>query len=153
MAGASKLREQRAFIAARHKARHFAVQALFQWDMAGNLLSDIEQHFREDFDFSGADEAYFCEMLHRVAAQADALDQQYSPLLDRRVDELGTVERALLRMSTYELMHRADVPFKVVIDEAVSLAKKFGATDSHKYINGVLDGLARQLRAAETGAG
>lgn len=143
------LRDRRALTAGRRKARHFAVQGLYQWEVAENSPADIEQHFRDDFDLKGIDDAYFCELIHRIPAEVVSIDQQYSPLLDRKLDELGIVERALLRIATYEFLHRADVPFRVVIDESVSLAKKFGATDSYKFINGVLDRLARELRAPE----
>ncbi len=87
-----------------------------------------------------------------MPAQVDELEATFEPLLDRRITDLDPIERTLLRMGTFELRERIDVPYKVVINEAVSLAKKFGATDSHKYINGVLDKVARQLREAEVGA-
>lgn len=138
--------------AERRKARHYGMQALYQWHMAGAPLTDIEAEFRSEYDFSHVDLAYFQALLHEVPARADELDRSLEPLLDRRVDELDPIELTLLRMGLFELSHRIDVPYKVVINEAVALAKKFGATDSHKYINGVLDRAARQLRKVETGA-
>ena len=135
--------------AERRKARHYGMQALYQWHMAGAALTDIEAEFRADYDFAHVDLEYFQALLHGVPACVDELDATFEPLLDRGIDDLDPIERTLLRMGTYELIERLDVPYKVVINEAVALAKKFGATDSHKYINGVLDKAARQLRKAE----
>jgi N utilization substance protein B len=138
--------------AERRKARHYGMQALYQWYMAGASLSDIEAEFRADYDFSHVDLEYFQALLHGVPAAVDELEASLSPLLDRKLDELDPIERTLLRMGAFELRERPDVPYKVVINEAVALARKFGATDSHKYINGVLDKLARQLRKVEIDA-
>lgn len=138
--------------AERRKARHYGMQALYQWYMAGASLNDIEAEFRADYDFSHVDLEYFQALLHGVPACVDELDASFEPLLDRKLDDLDPIERTLLRMGTFELRDRIDVPFKVVINEAVALAKKFGATDSHKYINGVLDKAARELRKVETEA-
>ncbi len=138
--------------AQRRKARHYGMQALYQWLMAGAPLNDIEAEFRSDYDFDHVDLEYFQALLHGVPACVDELDAAFEPLLDRDIDDLDPIERTLLRMGIFELKDRIDVPYKVVINEAVALAKKFGATDSHKYINGVLDKAARQLREAETAA-
>ncbi|HAN29935.1 MAG: transcription antitermination factor NusB [Halieaceae bacterium] len=138
--------------AERHKARHYAMQALYQWHMAEAPVSQIEAEFRSDYDFNHVDLEYFQALLHGVPGCVDELEATLAPLLDRKLDELDPIERSLLRMGIFELQQRIDVPWKVVINEAVSLAKKFGATDSHKYINGVLDKAARQLRKAETDA-
>jgi N utilization substance protein B len=135
--------------AERRKARHYGMQALYQWHMAGASLSDIEAEFRADYDFSHVDLAYFQALLHEIPACVDELDAALEPLLDRKLDELDPIERTLLRMGMFELTRRIDVPYKVVINEEVALAKKFGATDSHKYINGVLDKAARELRKVE----
>jgi len=129
------------------------MQALYQWYMAGAQLNVIEAEFRADYDFDKVDGEYFSAVLHGVAADADGLDEAFTPLLDRALHDLDPIEHTLLRMGTWELRERIDVPYKVVINEAVALAKKFGATDGHKYINGVLDKLARELRKAEVGAG
>jgi N utilization substance protein B len=139
--------------AERRKARHYGMQALYQWHMAGASLSAIEAEFRADYDFAHVDLAYFQALLHGVPARVEELEAIFVPLLDRRIEELDPIERTLLRMGTWELAERVDVPYKVVINEAVTLARKFGATDSHKYINGVLDRVAHQLRQAEVGAG
>ena len=138
--------------AERRKARHYGMQALYQWYMAGASLGDIEAEFRGDYDFSHVDLEYFQALLHGVPGCVDELDATFEPLLDRKLDDLDPIELTLLRMGTFELRERIDVPFKVVINEAVALAKKFGATDGHKYINGVLDKVARELRKVETEA-
>jgi N utilization substance protein B len=128
------------------------MQALYQWEMAGASLNDIEAEFRADYDFSHVDLEYFQALLHGVPANLDELEARLEPLLDRKLDDLDPIERTLLRMGTYELASRPDVPYKVVINEAVALTKKFGATDGHKYINGVLDKVARELRKVEIDA-
>ncbi len=137
-------------IGARQKARHYAVQALYQWILAGATPAQIEAEFRTDNDMSAVDLDYFHEMLFSVIANADALDALFVPHLDRELHELDPVSLAQLRLSTYEMQTRIDVPWRVVIEEAVRLSKKFGPTDSFKYLNGVLDKLAHQLRPAET---
>ena len=138
--------------AERRKARHYGMQALYQWLMADAPLNDIEAEFRAEYDFAHVDLEYFQALLHGVPACVDELDATFEPLLDRGIDDLDPIERTLLRMGAYELKERIDVPYKVVINESVSLAKKFGATDGHKYINGVLDKAARQLRKVEVDA-
>ena len=138
--------------AQRRKARHYGMQALYQWHMADASLASIEAEFRADYDFQNVDLEYFQALLHEVPACVDELEEILEPLLDRKLDELDPIERTLLRMGVYELTKRIDVPYKVVINEAVALTKKFGATDGHKYINGVLDKAARQLRKVEIDA-
>lgn len=138
--------------ASRRKARHYGMQALYQWQMAGASLGDIEIEFRTDYDFSRVDLEYFQALLHGVPAHLDTLEDLLTPLLDRKLDDLDPIELSLLRLGMFELVERIDVPYKVVINEAVALAKKFGATDSHKYINGVLDKAARQIRKVEVDA-
>ncbi len=140
--------------AERRKARHYAMQGLYQWKMAGADLGTIEKEFRTDNDMTHVDVEYFQELLHGVPKCLDEVQDAFGPhLQDRAINELDPVTEALLHMSTYELKFRIDVPYKVVINEAVALAKKFGATDSHKFVNGVLDRTAVQLRAAEIGSG
>ena len=140
--------------AKRHKARHYAMQALYQWHMADAALTDIEAEFLTDYDFSKVDGEYFHALLHEIPANLDTVEAAFSPyMVERSLDELDPIERALLRIGSYELLERIDVPYKVVINESVNLAKKFGATDSHKFINGVLDQLARQVRTVEINAG
>lgn len=147
---AKPLTEKQILIAKRRKSRHYAMQALYQWKMSGSPLSQIEAEFRTDNDFDKVDSEYFHELLHEVPAQLDVIDEAIAPaLIDKALKEVGPVELALLRMATYELKERIDVPYKVVINEAVSLTKKFGPEDSHKFVNAVLDKVAEQFRHAE----
>ncbi|WP_296033424.1 transcription antitermination factor NusB [uncultured Alcanivorax sp.] len=134
---------------ARRKARRFTLQALYQWQLAGAAVSDIEAQFLANQDFAKVDREYFHDLLHGVLGQVKTLDELLTPYLDRRVEELSQVEKAILRLGAFELKERQDVPYRVVINEGIELAKVFGAEDSFKYVNGVLDKLARQLRYAE----
>ena len=141
--------EHNALAAKRRKARHFGLQALYQWTLSGASVTDIEAEFRVDNDFRHTDVDYFGALLRGVTADVESLEMLFAPALDRALDELDPIERNLLRLGTFELRDRIDVPYRVVISEAVALAKKFGATDSHKYVNGVLDKIARDLRRLE----
>jgi N utilization substance protein B len=138
---------------ARRKARHYALQGLYQWRMSDNSVNVIEASFRAEYDMKNVDVAYFHEILHEVPARLDEVQAVFEPhLQDRSLAELDPVTEALLRLSAYELKYRIDVPYKVVINEAISLAKKFGATDSHKFVNGVLDRAAAEVRTLEVKA-
>lgn len=139
--------------AARRKARHYGMQALYQWQMTKDSLAEIELQFLSDYDFTRVDVEYFHDIIHHVPASLDELEEAFIPHLDRDIKELDPIELALLRLGSYELVKRIDIPYKVAINEAVALAKKFGATDGHKYINGVLDKLAQDVRAVEIKAG
>ena len=141
--------EHNPLAAQRRKARHYGLQALYQWTLSGASPSDIEAEFRVDNDFQHTDGEYFNALLCGVIADVEALELVFEPALDRGLDDLDPIERNLLRLGTFELRDRIDVPYKVVINEAVALAKKFGATDSHRYINGVLDKISRELRTVE----
>lgn len=136
----------------RHKARRLATQALYTWQMAGQDLADIEAQYCTDLDMSKIDGEYFHELLHKVPARIDELDEHIIPLLDRALEDVGGVERAILRLGCYELAFRLDVPYRVVINESIKLAKIFGADQSHKFINGILDGMAKKLRSTEINA-
>lgn len=138
--------------AARRKARHYGMQALYQWQMTQHPVSEIEVQFLADYDFTRVDVEYFHDIVHHVPANLAELEEAFTPFLDRDIKTLDPIELALLRLGSYELVKRIDIPYKVAINEAVALAKKFGATDGHKYINGVLDKLARQVRAVEINA-
>ena len=133
----------------RSNARKKAMQALYQWSMTGNELNEIEVQFHKEQDMSKVDQEYFHALLHEVPAQVESLDQIFTPYLNLKGNELGPVEQAILRLSCYELKNRIDVPFQVVIKEAIILAKTFGADKSHKFVNGVLDKLAKDLRKVE----
>jgi len=149
--GVVKKTASRTSLVPRRRARKLIMQALYQWHMAAGELTDIEAQFREqnpgkiDWDF-------FHEVFPAVVSVVEQLDAQLQPYLDRDLSSLDPLEKALLRLGSYELVHRIDVPYRVVINESVELAKQFGATDSHKYINGVLDRMAATLRAVEISA-
>lgn len=139
--------------ATRSRARHFAMQAIYQWQMSGNALNVIEAEFYADNDMSKVDVEYFAELFHGVAARTTELDDMYTPYLSAMIlEQLDPITRSLLRLSTYEFKFRVDVPYKVVINESLNLAKKFGAEDSHKFVNGVLDKTSLDLRAVEVAA-
>ncbi len=135
-------------ISHRKKARNLLVQALYQWQLADGLAVDIEAEFRSD-NTAKIDWDFFHQALTYIIKNSEKIDQTFSDKLDRGLDQLNPIEHALLRLGSFEFTERIDVPYKVVINEYVDLAKKYGATDSHKYINGVLDKLAKQYRALE----
>lgn len=138
---------------ARRKARHYGMQALYQWHMTGTDPKIIEAEFATDNDMTHVDREYFRELIHNIPLQTENLDQSYIRYLrTKALVELDPITLALMRIAAYELKYRIDVPYRVVITEAVSLAKKFGATDSYKFINGVLDQLAAELRQPEVQA-
>ena len=134
---------------ARRRARRALMQAVYAWQMTDGDLADIAAQFKASDHLKKADEDYFHECLRGVLAGVAELDPLFEPYLDRRIDQLDYVERAILRAGSYEMKSRLDVPVRVVIDEWVELAKKFGAEDSFRYINGVLDRVARDVRSAE----
>ena len=134
---------------ARTNARKAAVQALYQWQMTGQSLIEIERQFLEEERLKDAQKSYFTELFHGVPKNLEAIDQALSEFVDRPVDMIDPVERAILRMGVYELLHRLDMPYRVVLNEGINLAKYFGADGSHKYVNGILDKVAQQKRALE----
>ena len=132
--------------AARRRARECAVQAIYSWQLSGNDIADVELEFLSEQDTQGVDIAYFRELLVGVAINAARLDKAMEPYLSRQLEELGQVEKAILRLAMFELSFREVVPYKVAINEAIELAKVFGADDSHKFVNGVLDKAAPTVR-------
>jgi N utilization substance protein B len=138
---------------ARHKARRLAVQALYQAQINPGMPLDLIAEFRAEHAFDDADEDYFTGAVTTVLRRTAELDLLISPLLDRALEELDPVERAILRLAAWELRDRIDVPWRVVIDQGITMARLYGAAESHRYINGVLDRLARSLRSAEVAAG
>jgi len=133
----------------RARARRYAMQALYQWDLSGTDLPLIRRQFLEAEDFSRADRKYFIELLSKLPQNIDKVDENISSYLDRPIGQLDPVERAVLRLAVYELLYRPDIPYRVSINEAVQLTRKFGAEQGHAYVNGVLDKAAHTLRAAE----
>lgn len=135
--------------AARHKARRFAMQGLYEWQLSGNPPFEIEARYRVENAMHKVDLAYFHELLHQVAYRVTELDAAFEPFLDRKASQLDPVERNILRMGSYELIHHMEIPYRIIINEAVELAKDFGATDSFKFVNGILDELAKKVRHVE----
>jgi len=134
---------------ARRRSRRALLQAVYQWQMTGAGQALIEHDLGEDGALRKSDRDFFRELLRGVVAQVTSLDALLEPLLDRKLTELDKVELALLRLGAYELLERIDVPFRVVIDEYVELAKVYGAEESFRYVNAVLDRLAQSVRAVE----
>jgi N utilization substance protein B len=137
---------------ARRRAREFALQGLYEWLISGSDAGVIDAHVREQDGFSKCDTAHFDALLHGCIHEAADLDAVLARHVDRKTSELSPVEHAVLMIGSYELRHCIDVPYKVAINEAVELAKSFGGTDGHKYVNGVLDKAAADLRPAEVEA-
>ncbi len=135
---------------ARIKARRNAVQALYEWLMTGKEAADVIAEFENDeHKLAKTDIDYFKDLFKGIVKHKDELDQHVAELIDRPIDELDAIERAILQIGCYELEHHLELPYRVVVNESVELAKLFGAEESHKYINGVLDKVARQLRSSE----
>lgn len=137
---------------AKTNARKCAVQALYQWQMSGDSLTRIETYFLEEEHLKGAQKTYFSELFHGVPKLLIEIDAALAEFVDRPVEKIDPVERAILRIGAYELMQRLETPYKVVINEGVNLAKDFGAEGSHKYINGILDKVSQKHRAVEIAA-
>jgi N utilization substance protein B len=133
----------------RSQSRHHAVQAIYQWQMTGQNVADIDDQFLAEQDVNSFEVPYFKDLLHGVPANLTELDEKLSPCLDRSIESVDPVERAILRLGAYELTHHLEVPYRVVINEGVELAKVFGAEQGHRFVNGVLDKLAKQVRPAE----
>lgn len=133
----------------RRRSREFALQGLYQWQLSGADPATIEGQLAEAKGFDKIDAPYFKALLEGAVAAAPQLERDLAPLLDREFGRLSPVERGILLLAGYELAHRGEVPYRVVINEAVELAKSYGGTDGYKYVNGVLDKLAARLRRAE----
>ncbi|WP_309637778.1 transcription antitermination factor NusB [Methylibium sp.] len=136
----------------RRRSREFALQGLYEWLLSGSEASVIEAHMREQDDFKKADAAHFDALLHGCVVEAADLDAVLARHVDRKTSELSPIEHGVLLIGTYELKHCVDIPYRVAINEAVELAKSFGGTDGHKYVNGVLDKAASELRPVEVQA-
>jgi N utilization substance protein B len=136
----------------RSQARKHAVQAIYQWQMAGQDVSDIANQFLEEQDLSSFEIPYFQDLLEGIPTHLEQLDALLKPSLDRAIESVDPVERAILRIGTYELQYKLEVPYRVVINEAVEMAKVFGAEQGHKFVNGVLDQVAKAVRSVEVGA-
>ena len=145
-------RRGRTVTSARRKSREFALQGLYEWLLNGADAGVVDAHVREQEGFAACDIAHFDRLLHGCIRERDALDAVLAPHLDRQLAQLSPVEHAALMIGSFELMHCIEIPYKVAINEAVELAKSFGGTDGHKYVNGVLDQAAAGLRPVEVEA-
>jgi len=134
---------------ARRRAREFALQGLYQWQLTGNAVSDIEQHLSETVGFDRADAELFATLLRGTIDERESLAADIMPFLDRASANVSPVERGILLMAAFELKHHPQTPYRVVLNEAIELAKTFGGTEGHKYVNGVLDKLVSRLRPGE----
>lgn len=131
------------------RARKLALQALYQWLMSGSDLYEIEAQFRIANNMDRVDNEYFCCLLHSIPLHIEAIEEHLTPFLDREIKSLNPIEHTVLRIGAFELLYRLEVPYKVVIDESISLTKEFGSQDGYRYVNGVLNNLAHQLRTIE----
>lgn len=134
---------------ARGKSRRFAMQAVYQWQMTGDSITDIKQQFFEDNNFSVIDAEYFSALVSGVASSISDLDPYLEKNMSRSVESVDPVERSILRIATYEFIHRFDVPYRVVLNEAVNIAKEYCAENSHGFVNAVLDKVAKEVRHIE----
>lgn len=137
----------------RHRAREFALQGLYQWLLSREDAGVIDAHIRNAHGFDKADREHFDILLHGAIRDVDSLRADIVPFIDRGIEQLSPVEHAALLIGAFELKHHIEIPYRVVINEAVELTKSFGGIDGHKYVNGVLDKLAARLRATEVAAG
>ena len=136
-------------LAARSRARRRALQAVYAWQVSGSPMASVVAQFEHEQEMEIADLEYFRDLVTGVETHVEALDAKLAPYLDRTVEQVDPIERAILRLAAYELLHRIDVPYRVVINEAIEVSKRFGAEFGHTYINGVLDKAAADLRGAE----
>ena len=134
---------------ARRRSREFAMQGLYRWLLAGGEVADVQADLQDLDGYAKSDRAHFDALLHGAIEQAAALDEVLARHVDRKTTLLSPVEHAVLMIGVYELMHCMEIPYRVAINEAVELAKSFGGTDGHKYVNGVLDKCAAELRPNE----
>jgi transcription antitermination protein NusB len=135
--------------AERRRARQFAVQAIYQWQITKLSAGQIIEQFSIDQDLSKTDVPYFKELLAGVINRADTLDEKLSPYLSRKIADVDMVDKAVLRLAMFELTYRTDIPHKVVLNEAIELAKDFATDESYKFVNGVLDKALRSLKLRE----
>jgi transcription antitermination protein NusB len=133
----------------RHKARRFAVQAIYQWQMSGTPIRDIQLQFLAEKNNATFDTDYFADILHGVVERHVELDELLTPFMSRSISAVDPIERAVLRIATYELVYCLQIPYRVVINEALDLTKMFGTSDGHKFVNAVLDKLSQKIRATE----
>lgn len=140
---------EKQLIKGKRRARKLAVQALYQWLMSGSDIYEIEAQFRVANNMEKIDQDYFCRLLHGIPASLSSLEQAIIPFLDRPIEGLNPIELTVLRISAFELINCPEIPYRVVLDESVSLTKEFGSQDGYRYVNGVLNNLAKKVRTVE----
>ncbi len=139
--------------AARSRARRRALQALYAWQVSGSTIAQVINQFQHEQDMEVADQEYFEAIVKGVGEHREELDARLATYLDRGIEQVDPIERAVLRMATFELLHRVDVPYRVVLNEAIEITKRFGSDHGHTYINGVLDRAAHEWRPGEAAQG
>ena len=139
--------------AARSRARRRALQALYAWQVSGTAIPQVIHQFQHEQDMEVADLEYFEALVRGVAEHRGLLDERLAVFLDRGIEQVDPIERAVLRIAAFELLHRLDVPYRVVLNEAIEIAKRFGSDHGHTYVNGVLDRAAVEWRPGEAALG
>lgn len=137
----------------RTEARRFAMQAIYQWQLADTPRGELIEQYRAEPRMLKSDSEYFADLVNAVLSNPEELETEFAQALDRPAEQLDPIERAILLVGTHELRSHPEIPYRIIINEAVELAKRYGATESHKYINGVMDRLAKRLRDVEIKAG
>ncbi len=136
----------------RKHARDKVLQALYQWQLSGEDLDWVRDHYMSEQGVASGDAEYFLELLYKIPSQVTTLDQQFKQYVSKFEDHVDPIEVNILRIAVYEMLHHPEIPYRVIINEAINLAKTYGAEDSHKFVNGVLDPLAKELRSVEFNA-
>ena len=143
---------QKSVAKARGKSRRLAMQAIYQWQMTGDSITDIKQQFFDENNMAKLDSAFFSEMVSGVASSISELDPLLEKYMTRTVESVDPVERSIMRLATYEFINRLDIPYRVVLNEAVNITKEFCAEKSHTFVNAVLDKVAKEIRHVESQA-
>jgi N utilization substance protein B len=137
----------------RHLARRAVVQALYQWEMTQQSRLDIEKHFLADDSLKKADTEYFHELIREIPRLVEELDTNLAPYIDRSISLVDPIERAVLRLAAYEMLHHPEIPYRVVLNEAIELSRTFGSDNGYRFVNGILDKMGAEVRSVEAAAG
>jgi N utilization substance protein B len=137
----------------RHLARRAVVQALYQWEMTQQSRLDIEKHFLADDSLKKSDTDYFHELIREIPRLVEELDTNLAPYIDRSITQVDPIERAVLRLAAYEMLHHPEIPYRVVLNEAIELSKTFGSDNGYRFVNGILDKMGADIRSVEAAAG
>ncbi len=137
----------------RHLARRAVVQALYQWEMTQQSRLDIEKHFLADDSLKKSDTDYFHELIREIPRLVEELDTNLAPYIDRSISQVDPIERAVLRLAAYEMLHHPEIPYRVVLNEAIELSRTFGSDNGYRFVNGILDKMGAEIRSVEAAAG